>query len=468
LLLLGALAGYLASSGSITKVFALAALLLPVAVWKRPHIAPAILLAAAVLVEQTPQVPSIPLTQRIPLFQGVGPGHIQGGDMLLLLTTFVYLIKSVQWGPRWWPRSHVTMAMYGVLGCAVLAIVIGHAHGGDLRISFMEARPYVYLAATYFLTAVLVTNRKAIQAMLWGFVGSVGFKSLQGIYLSVKSSHMNPKPDALIGHEASYFFVIFFMLVPALWVFRPPGRLRAVATGVLPFAIFACLVNDRRVAWEMLGGAALCFGVIVYQALPKHRRRLFGKVTIAIILGAAVYFPVMWNKTNSVAAQPVRAVKSQIQPSVRDGSSDLYRVQENANLELNIKQGGVLGKGFGVKIDYALPIDDISKGDALIAYVPHDDVLDVMMRMGILGGISMWFVIGAGIIAGSRLARSVDREAAVIGVVVASSMVGWAIMAAEDQGFYMYRLTFMTGCLLGLAEAVRRLQRARDRRPALR
>ena len=75
---------------------------------------------------------------------------------------------------------------------------------------------------------------------------------------------------------------------------------------------------------------------------------------------------------------------------LRDATSDIYRVQENANLEYNIKQNGLLGNGFGVKIDYALPITDISSVDSLIAYIPHDDVLDVLMRMGFLGGVAMW------------------------------------------------------------------------------
>jgi O-antigen ligase len=209
----------------------------------------------------------------------------------------------------------------------------------------------------------------------------------------------------------------------------------------------------------MLGVALLCFGVVVYHALPR-RRRLLGKSVVAILLASAVYFPVMWNSTGSLA-MPAQSIKSQIHPSVRDASSDLYRVQENANLQHNIQQGGLLGRGFGVKIDYALPIADISTIDPLITYIPHDDVLDVLMRMGLLGGISMWFLIGAGIITGSRLAKSRDRETVVIGLVVSGAMVAWAFMAAEDQGFYMFRLAFVSGCVLGLAEAARRLQRTR-------
>ena len=173
----------------------------------------------------------------------------------------------------------------------------------------------------------------------------------------------------------------------------------------------------------------------------------------------------MWNSQSSFG-QPARAVKSQVKPSARDDSSDIYRVQENANLQLNIKNSAPLGTGFGTKIDYALPIDDISTLDPLIAYIPHNDVLDVIMRMGLAGGIAMWFLIGAGIIGGSRLARAGDRELAVVGALVASSLVAYALMGGVDQGFFFYRIAFITGSLLGLAEAARRMIGS-PRRPSL-
>ena len=112
---------------------------------------------------------------------------------------------------------------------------------------------------------------------------------------------------------------------------------------LLPVVCFAILVNDRRVAWEMLGGGFLCFGVLAYKAMPI-RRNLLGKAVVGLVLLSAVYFPVMWNSTSS-AALPARAVKSQVHPSERDASSDVYRVQENENLELNIMQSRPLRQG---------------------------------------------------------------------------------------------------------------------------
>jgi hypothetical protein len=305
---------------------------------------------------------------------------------------------------------------------------------------------------------VLITDRKAIQALLWTLAGAVWFKAVQGIYIYFNHRHDYPRPESFIGHEASYFFVIYFVLVIALWLFHQPGRLRTLTTRMLPIVIFANLVNDRRAAYLMAGGAIMAIGVIAYHGAPKARRVL-GRCVVLLVLVSAVYFPVMWNGSGSIS-QPARAVRSQISPSARDASSDIYRVQENADLKLNIKQGGLLGKGFGVKIDYALPIIDISSIDALIAYIPHNDVLDVMMRMGVLGGVAMWFLIGAGIIAGCRMARYSQAEFAVVGAVLAAALVAYALMGAVDQGFLWFRIAIITGVLLGTAEAARRLARA--------
>ncbi len=458
-LLFGFLAGELGTGGRISRILALAVVLIPVALWKRPHLAPAVLLSAAILFDgQDVSGPSIPLTSRIPMFTGLGGIHLEGADLLLIMVAYIYFTRSGEVaGPRWRPRSHVTVAIMALVGAAVLAIILGHVRGGTSQVGFMEARPYVYLAATYFLTAVLVTKRSSIRAMLWAFVGTTGFKALQGLYVWYHHRHDTPKPESFIGHEASYFFVVYLVLVLALWLFNQPGRLRTVATRLLPIVLACDMVNDRRAAWLMLGGAMLTFGVIAYHSLPR-RRHIVGRAVVILLMFLAVYLPVFWNKTDTLA-QPARAIASEVHPSARDASSDVYRVQENGNLQLNIKQAGLLGKGFGVKIDYALPIIDISSVDPLIAYIPHDDVLDVMMRMGLLGGIAMWSLIGTGIVAGCRLARSRDREFAVIGTVLACALVAYALMGAIDQGFFWYRIAFVTGGLLGLAEAARRIQR---------
>jgi O-antigen ligase len=456
-LLFGAISGALGESGSVFRIAGLAVVLLPLALLKRPWLAPAVLVSAAVLIEQVGAASRIPITGSIPLFSGLGGVHVQGADLLLATVVFVYLAKRADFAPARFSRSHVSLAIVVLLGAIVMAIVNGLSRHGQFQVAMMESRPYVYLAATYFVTAAMVTDRRALRAVLWAFVAAVGFKAVQGLYVYYGSRHLAVRPESYITHEASYFFVVFMVLVPALWVFNvSSGRLRAVATRLMPLVLACDLVNNRRAAWLMLGGAVLTFAVVSYFSLPT-RRRFLARGIVALLLVSAVYFPVFWNQDGTLA-QPARAVSSQVRPTARDASSDIYRLQENANLQFNITHAGLLGKGFGVPIDYALPIVDISLIDPLIAYIPHNDVLDVFMRMGLVGGIAMWFLVGSGIIGACRLARSPDREIGVVGGVVASAIVAYALMGAVDQGFFWYRIAFVTGTLLGLVDAARRLQ----------
>jgi O-antigen ligase/polysaccharide polymerase Wzy-like membrane protein len=479
--LAGWMAGQLAATGQALNVLGIAILLLPVALWRRPQITPLVLIAAALLVEQVGQgvastgvdepgagdvvlTAHIPITSSIPLFRGIGSLHMQPVDLLVAGAFVLYLVKSLDWGPRWHPRSHVSRAIGALLCIVVLGIGVGVAGHGDMRVAFMEARPFVYLASAYFLTAVLIRSKAALRAALWMLVLVIGLKALQGLFIFVQIRHLSPRPEAVLGHEEAYTFALFIILVAALRLFEVKGRLVRVATWMLPIVIAADLANNRRAAWLLLGGALVTLAAVGYRSVPS-RRRVLGRTMLAALAICAVYLPAYWNKTGGLA-QPARALHSMVAPDPRDASSDLYREQENANLEYNIGQAGLVGRGFGVPIDYALPIVDISGIDPLITYVPHNGVLYILMRMGLLGAVAMWALIGAGIIAGCRLARSADREIAAVGALLAGLLVAYALEGATDQGFFFYRIAIVTGGLLGLAEAGRRLARHGDARPA--
>jgi O-Antigen ligase len=466
-LVFGAIAGELGAAGQSPYVFGLSAVLLPVLLWKRPQLAPVVILAGAVLVDFTQStsaettgpaaVAKIPITSHIPLFTGIGSFHIEPVDLLLLMVAIIYLLKTGP-GTRFWPRTSVSRSLGALLGCVVIWIAIGIVHHGTLRVALMEARPYVYLVSAYVLTSVLVRSRQALRAVLWAFVITCAVKGVQTLYIYMQVRNEHPRPDSFIGHEPAYFFAVYILLVGALWLFGVPGRLRKTATWLLPLIIASDTLNNRRAAWAVLGSGLIVLLIIAYRSVPPERRQPIGRLALALVAAFAVYLPVFWNKSDSLAS-PATAIHSQFSPNYRDSLSDTYREQESANLVLNIHQGGLLGKGFGVPIDYALPITNLLGLDPNLEWVPHNGVLYVLMRMGLVGAIVFWALLGNGIVTGCRLARSVDREMAVVGALVAASLVGWAFEGALDQGFFFYRIALVTGTLLGLAEAARRLQR---------
>jgi energy-converting hydrogenase Eha subunit E len=465
--IVGLVAGGLVSSGQAAGVFALGAVALVVVLWKEPALSPVVVLLAALTVEQFPFQVTQPgatspgltpsdMTDRIPLFHGLARNvHVSPADLLLLTLVVIWLLKRGTGATARVPRSPVTYGVGALLGAVAIGLVVGQAHHGSLRTAFTEVRPYVYLGLAYLLASVFANRLGIIRAAFWALVVGSGLKAAQAIHSFLSVRHQQPRPDFVVGHEEALFFALFVLLTLGLWLFEVRGRLRTTATLLLPLVLVADLVNSRRAAWLILGGALIVLTIIGLVAVPA-RRQFLTRMLAVLALVSIIYFPVYWNHTGALAG-PARAMHSAVAPNPRDEQSDLYRVQENANLKHNIKEGGVIGRGFGVPIDYALPITDISSIDPLIAYIPHNGVLYIFMRMGLLGGLAFWSLLGAGIISGCRLARSRNREIALFGALLACALFGYALEGYNDQGFFMYRIAFVIGSLLGLGEAARRL-----------
>src|SRR5262249_1111347 len=146
---------------------------------------------------------------------------------------------------------------------------------------------------------------------------------------------------AILEHEESFFFSIFILLTVAMWVLGRRGKLCLVATLLLPFVVVADLGNDRRTAWVILPSIFIVLWVIAYQRMPA-RRKVLSIVGAIMIVVSSGYVAAFRNST-ALPAQPAKAVWSQISPDTRDSSSDLYRVLENQNLALDIRESFITG-----------------------------------------------------------------------------------------------------------------------------
>lgn len=463
---LGSLAGSMAASGRAWEVIVLVGVLIPVLVWRQPQLGPVVIFGSVLLIEQFDvNIPNgagiglqqVPLTNAVPLFQGLGSLHVEPADLMLLAILAVYIIRSAHDGTRWWPRSHVSLAMSALAVAVLIGEGLGLSHHGVMRESFEEIRPFFYLILTYVLTSVMIRTRSAIQAMLWTLTLAELVKSIQGIYIFLTTRSFRPHPQNVLSHEEALFFSLFFLMVIALWLFGLRGRLRTVATSIVPVVFFADLVNDRRTSWLILVVGLIVLLAVTYAGVPE-RRRAIRRVGVGILIVSGGYFPVFWNNQGTLG-QPAQAFRSELgSTSQRNALSDAYRIEENANLELNIRNAGILGEGFGIQINYAIPMPDLVVNvDPEILYIPHNGVLYILMRMGLFGAVAFWGLLGAAIIQGCRVARCRDPRLAMIGALSAAIVIGWALEGATDQGFTLYRPVFVIGCMLGLTEAARRI-----------
>jgi hypothetical protein len=469
-ILFGCLAGAAAAGGEAIAAVGLVALLLPVVVWMRPQLGPTMMLTTGLLIEQFKLgltngsvAVNVPITNSIPVFTGLGPVHLEPADLLPVMIFAIYMIRSSDAGIRWWPRSQLSLAIAAIIGAVLYGEVIGVMHHGTIRESLFECRPFIYLACAYLLTAVMIRTRSALQAMLWAIIIAEPIKSLQGIYVWMETSSWNPKPQNVLGHEEAVFFSIYFFVVAALWIFGVRGRMRTIGTRLIPLVFFADLVNDRRTAWLILPAGLFVLALVGYRSLPEKRTLLL-RVIVGGVVFSGLYLGAYWNHTGGTLGKPADAVRSEFgAPNARDALSDEYRIDEDANLKFNIKVNGLLGAGFGKQIDYALPMPGlVTAGDSGIMYVPHNSVLYILMRLGVVGGVAFWGMLGAAIIAGCRLARCPDRLLAATGAVVAAAVVGYALEGGTDMGFTFPRIAIVIGCLMGLVEAARHIHASQD------
>lgn len=456
------LAGYAASflaagpAGMAALVFPVA--LLPLLLWRKPHAGVLGMFGATVMVEQFPYhvgARAGAATSRIPFFHAVQPGQgVTPAEALLLALVLVWLMKVAQTGSRLLPRSILCVCTGVVLAFVTTYVGVGLARHGLFKIALWEIRPFLYLAVMYVLASSLLVRVNATRALMWTVIVGAGFKGLYGLYFWWGARNTWPRPEAVLAHEESFFFGLFVFLTVALWMWDVRGRMRASATALLPVVVLADMANSRRTAWAILGAGLVLLFATGYARLP-HRRRLLRRLTPVLLVVCAAYFPLFWNRSDTVAAAPARAARSIVAPDHRDESSNDYREIEAHNLELAVDARSHLGAGFGLPIDYQIEIVDISAVDPMIAYVPHDTVLWIWMRMGLLGAVAFWMMIAAGFIKACQMTRlaSVDREAAVLGAVVACGLVGYVVMGKLDLGFAWFRIALCMGVLLGALEA---------------
>jgi hypothetical protein len=199
--------------------------------------------------------------------------------------------------------------------------------------------------------------------------------------------------------------------------------------------------------------------VIAFRALPV-RRRFITRAFVVLLLGSAVYIPAYWNHDGTLA-QPARAVRSQFQPDTRDAASNLYRKQEDVNLIRNIQASGVKGAGFGIPIVY-VGITNIANIDPMIAYVPHNGLLWIWLRLGLQGEIVFWCICSVAIVRACGLAMAKDKRLAMLGALVTCSIVAYLIDGYEDMGLTEFRIAVVMGCLLGAMEAATRFARGQE------
>jgi O-Antigen ligase len=460
-LLLGPLGGRLAAADHAFAVAFVGALLVPVLFWRVPAAPVVMFTIIGTSIERFSDPSPDAITAKVPLFRsfaevyGISGAIVTPVELLIVMALLIWLARSVSERNIRFRASPLGVGIAVVFSMAIAMELFGLSRGGIFNISLWELRPFLYVSITYLLASQLVGRREALEAILWGMVIGTGLKGIEGTERVFTLANAVPRPEAILEHDESFFFSIFIAITVALWLFGKRGWLRRVATLFLPLVLMADLGNNRRAAWVMLPAMLLALAIITYVRTP-HRRKLIAWV-VGVLLVLGIGYVLVFRNSTALIAEPAHAVWSQFQPDPRDSNSNLYRQLENANLAIDIKVSAFTGTGFGVPIAHPIPLYDASNIDPLINFIPHNNILYVWLRMGTVGMVAFWWLIGAAIVASCRLARHPDRTFGLFGSIALMAVMAWLVQGYLDVGITSFRIVLVVGSLLGAVAAAHRM-----------
>lgn len=433
-------------------------------VWMAPWTAVVGMVLFATIVEQFSLVSEGTLsdgTDHIPLFQslnasGLGGIYASPYELFLGLVIVVWLTRGFATRTLRLPSSSLAASVGALAVLVAIGWVRGVAGGGSFQNALLELRPWLYLTIAFIASSQLIKSRKHVVALVWALAAGIAVKGAQGVTTLVVHFSNRP-PQAILAHEESFFFGLFIALLAVLWLVPVKGRLRVFMTAAFPLVLVADIANQRRTAWAIAALALATVFVICFLGIPARRQAIAALAAVAMVLAAAYW--VGFSNDPGLLGQPARAVLSQLAPSARDQSSNQYRVVEDVNLGIAIRNSMPFGTGFGHPIPQAVPNVDISNIDTFIAYLPHNTVLYIWLRLGILGIIAFWMMVGIALMTAVTGFRGRPSSLAMIlSAALISAVVAYIVQGFFDMGLYWFRIAIIMGCLMGAIEALRRLE----------
>jgi O-Antigen ligase len=377
------------------------------------------------------------------------PGVITSPLELLLLLTFgIWLIQGVvrhsidfRPGRLFWPMLLFFLAL-------VFGLIRGQLGGGNLNIALWESRCLFYIVICYLLAANTIRSRRHVATLMTIGLIAMGLFAIEATYRRIAlidTGVLGIIMEFAYSHEVVIFLGVLIFLVLAQHIFGGPLWQRMLGLFVLlPFAIYALLATERRSGYIAVMVAFLALTLVLLVV----KRKAFFLLAVPVIVGGAIYLPVFWN-TPGLIGQPARAVRSLYEPDPRDEASNMYRELEKINVRATIHSDPLLGVGFGREFLFAVGMPDLSFWP-FWHYMPHHNILWVWLKVGAVGFIIFWVLMGSALMHGAHLIKVLRTpETRVFATMALTGIVCTLIFCWVDLGLTMSRVTTFLGICIG-------------------
>jgi O-antigen ligase len=348
-------------------------------------------------------------------------------EVLLALTALVAVVRLPS-------RVHLPLIVWAVPVVIAMGMLYGMYRGGPMNLAYHEARG-VFAALAVFVLALrtLPTDPRSLTRSVLLAETFLALVVLFRYFAYVRTGTAGVPLDFVFSHETSVIFGAG-LVIGALTLIRNGGSLleRILLLAYCFLVAIAMVATGRRAATLVMLVGVLSLGVLL---LPK-RPKLVILVSIPLIIGGSAYLSAYWNQEYGARAQPARAIRSQFDPSLRDESSDNYRVIEKYNVIQTIRSNRVFGVGFGRPFYQFQPMPDLTSFWSLQMYTPHQNVLWLWLKMGVIG---MSVMLGFAVTALARCLsilrlRAYDGQWETAAVALAMSLM-FLMFATVDLGF---------------------------------
>jgi hypothetical protein len=343
----------------------------------------------------------------------------------------------------------------------VSSIMYGMARGGDFVASMWETRALFYLGIMFIFVPQVIQTKRQLQNLIWFCVAGITFKALQGaIRFASLGFSFGSWPnvyETLTNHEDPVFIITLFVLLMAMLLFHSSSHQRRVLLWLSPLLLLGFVAGQRRATYASFIVTILAFLILI----PKRERQKVLRILILVVAVFGVYLAAFWNsysRLGSVAQQFKSTVTGggNIRGEYKDEMSIQYRTDENYNLSYTFKLAPLVGRGFGVA--YERPLLPWGSSFALSDYLPHNQILWVFVKMGVIGGMLFWLFFNSFVFRGAMvLARLKDSYLKAVCAVCVVAVVNQFVVSYVDMQLAWYRNMVYLGLLMGLVPVLERL-----------
>lgn len=341
------------------------------------------------------------------------------------------------------PRLYGT-ALVLAAGAICLTVLYGVGTGGNPQQVYYQI--FGMVIALSFAATVARVGTPKLAASVWTVVLFVGiYRAALALFVYFAHARdLDETPLYLTTHADSIVWTLGIVYLASNLLERADRASKLMAATLGPLLCFAVVVNNRRLAWVMVGAAV---AYVVWTLVGVGRRRISD---IAVYLAPLVgtYLAAGWVSPPSKYFAPVQSLKSVF--SGDDRSSQTRNI-EDFNLLFTARTTFPLPSGFGKPYVELVVADDISAFFEQYQYLPHNTILGLMFMLGPVGLALVIAPLALGVHAAHRV-RCVAREPK-IRTQTAMTLTAWVSFLAfawGDLGFFTPQPTALVGIAAGL------------------